>query len=206
MRATGRLLALRVSLRVHRLPSGKTVLVDCQAGACALPAMDVRSKWLRSVEVELHHNKENNKTSQLITSLLRTPYFTLIFAEMPPAKATRKTSTTVASNQPNLKASFAAVRNARSAVTGVSTEKKNGRTVAPIVTSVVATPPVEVAAPKPASKKVLKKRNSTTDEDSEQEDDYEPISPTLESDLDGQHVVDEVEVKSSVADGQSRVY
>jgi len=124
---------------------------------------------------------------------------------MPPAKATRKT-TTVASNQPNLKASFAAVRSAKSAVTVVTTERKNSRTVTPIVTSAVATPPVEAAVPKPAPKKVLTKRNSTTDEDSEEDDDYEPISPTLESELDGQHVVDEVEVKSSVVDDRAHMY
>jgi hypothetical protein len=111
---------------------------------------------------------------------------------MPPAKATRKSSTTAAASQPSLKDSFAAVRTAKNAAIGMSTERKKSQTVTPIV--VVATPPVEVVAPKPAPKKVLKKRNSTTDEDSEEEDDYEPISPTLESDRDGPHVVENVEV------------
>lgn len=97
---------------------------------------------------------------------------------MPLPKATRKTSTTAVSSQPSLKASFAAARNAKSAVVG---EKKKSQTVVTPTVLVVATPsPDEVAA---VPKKVSEKRESITDEDSE-EDDYEPISPIVDSDDD----------------------
>jgi len=109
---------------------------------------------------------------------------------MPPPKATKRAGT---SSQPSLKASFAAVRNAKGAVSS----RKKVETVTPIVTDVVATPPVKEAVPNAAPKKSLKKRHSTTDEDSEEEEDYEPISPTLDLDGDGKSGDDVVEVSIS---------
>ena len=103
---------------------------------------------------------------------------------MPAPKTARKSSTTAVSSQPSLKASFAAVRNAKNATVG---EKKKSESVITPIT-VIATPAPVETAPKAAPKKVLKKRESTTDDDSEIDDDYEPISPIVESDLDAVEV------------------
>lgn len=101
---------------------------------------------------------------------------------MPAPKGTRKTSTTstAVSSQPSLKASFAAVRNAKRA--GVTGEKTKSQTViTPIAISpVVATPVPAATVAKEAPKKVSNDRDSITDWTSE-EDDFEPVSPIVES-------------------------